>query len=171
MSRYQKLLLGNGGEVYPTGKSENTPILTETSLSGVDDSIPKSLQEYRKTYENDPRPDLQDDHELWVYTLKNAKEKYHETYGVLHGLRCCGAKLEETKLSLKLLPGNISATDWDAWKPKWLAPIREKLKELFEFASSDKFADKVFPPGAVGKRVEKTEQASIFKDGSVNPNG
>lgn len=160
MSRYQKLLLGDEVIGYPHGKSENAPVLTEMKPSGVDESILKALQEYRKLYENDPRPDLQDDHELWVYALKNAKEKYFKTYGILHGLRCCGAKLEETKLSLKLLPGDISTADWDAWKPKWLAPIREQLKELFEFASSDRYADKIFPLG-----VEKTEQASIFKAG------
>lgn len=91
----------------------------------------------------DPRPDIKADHEDWVDMLQNCLvwaglKDGKKLWGVLHGLRCGGARIQRVKgkLGYKLLPGNEDwkqETDWQRIRKEHLDPVRDDLVELFKF--------------------------------------
>jgi hypothetical protein len=91
----------------------------------------------------DPRPDIEADHEDWVDMLQNCLvwaglKGGKKLWGVLHGLRCGGARIQRVKgeLGYKLLPGNEDwkqETDWQRIRKEHLDPVRDDLVELFKF--------------------------------------
>lgn len=91
----------------------------------------------------DPRPDIKADHEDWVDMLQNCLvwaglKDGKKLWGVLHGLRCGGARIQRVKgeLGYKLLPGNEDwkqETDWQRIRKEHLDPVRNDLVELFKF--------------------------------------
>jgi hypothetical protein len=104
----------------------------------------------------DPRPDIKADHEDWVDMLQNClvwdgfkanhggKEGYGEKlWGVLHGLRCGGARIQRVKssgsgggLGYKLLPGSEDwkqEAEWQRIRKEHLDGVKEDLVELFKF--------------------------------------
>ncbi len=82
----------------------------------------------------DPRPDLVTDHELWVCLLAAAYPRDGDRpdglYGVLHGLRCLGARLRCTPEGLRLERGEIPEIDYAALRRRWLVPHRAALIPL-----------------------------------------
>ena len=80
----------------------------------------------------DPRPDLTRDAALWKVVFAAAADD-SDLFGLLHGLRCGGAKIvQRPDNSLKivyrpLLPG------WDEGElvTNWLMPRRKKITRLF----------------------------------------
>jgi len=79
-------------------------------------------------WQQDPRPDIQDDHDLWVEVLITAYRRDGRLHGVLHGFRCAGCKLVEEDGRLKL-KGNYPEYAED--RRKWLMPMKEAVMELF----------------------------------------
>lgn len=107
-------------------------------------SLAKHLQstEYHlPPYTEDPRPDLQEDHQLWTRLLTLAMKKHgEELAGVLHGFRCGGTRLRQGKHGYVLRP-DIDPTGRVAWmsmaeyeeiRDKYLAPWREEVIALLK---------------------------------------
>ena len=126
----------------------------------------------------DPRSDLALDHRHWVRILTNAQAMYDEDkiinnsktslFKILHGLRCGGAKLEETKQSFKLHPGTedwVVAGQWDKVRHQWLAPVKVDLAKLFELSKFGEVTNNELPPGLFEeKEPAKLEVGqSLFK--------
>lgn len=88
----------------------------------------------------DPRPDLTEDHEDWVAVLAIAWHKDKRVHGLLHGLRCGGARLERLrsrtggeffKLDYKPL---LETWNEDELLEQWLKPNRGEIKGVFDQA-------------------------------------
>lgn len=118
--------------------------------------------------DRDPRPDLREDHILWASVLITAQkldvkflaERTFTTkpdqssqpptdlpcggsiFGLLHGLRCGGAKLEKLengnlKLDYEPLLGtNGGAWDKDVLLKDWLMPFRQEMSTVFKRAAA-----------------------------------
>lgn len=94
---------------------------------------------HRKLREVDPRPDLAEDHRLWLAVLILAERIDKELHGVMHGLRCAGCRLEIVQgrqgphLKLDYRP---ALEDWPEveLRRQWLDPRRERIRALFREA-------------------------------------
>lgn len=84
----------------------------------------------------DPRPDLEEDHRDWVAVLAAAWQD-SELHGLLHGLRCGGARLERRQGARgayyridysPLLP----YWDEDVLRRDWLEPMRGRIKAVLD---------------------------------------
>lgn len=103
--------------------------------------------------DRDPRPDLKEDHMDWASVLITAHKmdnsrQLHGTeggiFGLLHGLRCGGARLENVggdigakrlKLDYKpLLKENGGVWDKDELVNKWLIPLKSEMAQVFRRA-------------------------------------
>lgn len=88
----------------------------------------------------DPRPDLTEDHLLWVGVLGFSRGD-SELFGLLHGLRCGGARLErrwtrEGKAFLKLdYRPLLRFWEEEVLRAQWLDPFRDRIKHVFERAA------------------------------------
>lgn len=102
----------------------------------------------------DPRPDLHEDHALWVRVLAAAWQDGQELHGLLHGLRCGGARLEmlpypgpywepptnslsTRTLSVPRLVLDITSLmqpfgeeEGEALRRRWLAPMRDRIDRV-----------------------------------------
>lgn len=94
-----------------------------------------------ETYYYDPRPDLAEDHEIWVRILTEAywycqgNSRLEQLYGSLHGLRCGGARVQEMQAgNLKLLPGEWKEGEWKQVTAKYLGPYKEDVKMILMLA-------------------------------------
>lgn len=85
----------------------------------------------------DPRPDLTEDHRDWVAVLAAARQD-SELHGLLHGLRCGGARLEVRvtsqgrpyyKLDYSTL---LSVWKEDELRRRWLEPMRARIKAALD---------------------------------------
>ena len=82
---------------------------------------------------NDPRPDLSDDSQLWGYLLRHAgladdADAPTGAYGALHGVRCCGARLEwQQNASLRIVPGAEYLGAWEDDRQTWLLSHRDAI--------------------------------------------
>ncbi len=90
----------------------------------------------------DPRPDLEEDHRDWVAVLAKAWQDVdaqgnRPTWGLLHGLRCGGARLEvrqgkrgpHYRLDYEPL---LDTWDKDELLREWLEPNRDRIKAALE---------------------------------------
>lgn len=84
--------------------------------------------------ENDPRPDLIEDSELWTTVLRIADSNL---VGVLNAMRCGGTRLVKKKGKYKLEPIIDPKIGWGSEEEyhrvcnKWLLPIAIELTNLF----------------------------------------
>ena len=82
----------------------------------------------------DPRPDIADDSALWVrllpvaYGLDGARAG--GAFGVLHGLRCMGARLAVIGGQARLFRGDIPEGEYEQYKREYLAPNHETVQRL-----------------------------------------
>ena len=119
----------------------------------------------------DPRPDIKADHEDWVDMLQNCLvwaglKDGKKLWGVLHGLRCGGARIQRVKgkLGYKLLPGNEDwkqETDWQRIRKEHLDPVRDDLVELFKFTKEHgrlPRMEEIWPGGNKPERRDEVEQ-------------
>lgn len=83
---------------------------------------------------SDPRPDKVSDHKHWKDVLHNAWHADQDLYGVLHGVRCGGAKIALTETSFMLLPDEWEQGQWDDIKRKYLMPHQKKIVEVFKMS-------------------------------------
>jgi hypothetical protein len=81
----------------------------------------------------DPRPDLVDDHSEWTALLATQfgrdADDQHGLYGVLHGLRCEGARLVLDRGRLRLEAGELG-NQYPLLRNLWLLPRRDELTRL-----------------------------------------
>ncbi len=76
----------------------------------------------------DPRPDLKQDHGLWTDLLTNAHSIDPNVEGLLHGLRCGGARLQKSPdHRLTITRGEWSVPEWEEIKAQWLTPNRDMI--------------------------------------------
>lgn len=91
----------------------------------------------------DPRPDIKFDHLDWGDMLQNCLvwdglQDGEKLWGVLHGLRCGGARVQrvpKSEMGFKLLPGNEDwkkDADWQRVRKEYLDPVKEDLISLFK---------------------------------------
>lgn len=83
----------------------------------------------------DPRPDIKADSAFWHTLLSMAWEidgkDVHGLFGVLHGLRCCGAKLLPVPPDkVRLVQGEYNAEEWAMVRERDLVPRAEALTAL-----------------------------------------
>ena len=84
----------------------------------------------------DPRPDLTEDHRDWVAVLAAAWQD-SELHGLLHGLRCGGARLERRQgargayYRIDYSP-LLSYWDEDVLRRDWLEPMRGRIKAVLD---------------------------------------
>ena len=91
----------------------------------------------------DPRPDLADDSRLWDAVLISARkhdpdpEGKRSLFGLLHGLRCCGARLKwTTKGTLRLdYEPVIEHCGWtrEELLNKWLLVHKSEIQQAFRY--------------------------------------
>lgn len=90
-----------------------------------------------KATDLDPRPDLAEDHRHWVAVLSLAWYRDRDLWGLLHGLRCGGARLETKRASDGREMFRLDYRPLlDVWseqelRSQWLEPYREAMKRLF----------------------------------------
>ena len=87
----------------------------------------------------DPRPDLIEDHRLWVVLLQVADEMYPNTdvRPNLNGFRCMGARLNVTDKGMHMIGGlgEYSEEEYAADRKEYLMPIEKELRAVFAEAS------------------------------------
>ncbi len=104
--------------------------------------LDKYLQKHREQNRYDPRPDLTKDHEYWVAVLKQAEQEGNDTYGILHGFRCAGAKLvlKDNKLVMepRLGKNNLwqSKEEYEDDKEYWLVPRTMQIFRVFTVSAA-----------------------------------
>ena len=88
----------------------------------------------------DPRPDLADDHLLWVTVLDVAQKKSNaqgEPALTLEGLRCLGAELVLRDGVLRISQGReIDALEYKGIRSRWLMPYRGTIVTILSTAES-----------------------------------
>ena len=95
------------------------------------------LNELRQKNKYDPRPDLEEDHELWQLVLKEAEKIDRQVYGNLHGFRCAGCQLEIKDNQLTLIPGQAlknyyqDKNKWQQDRQEYLLPYVKEIKQIF----------------------------------------
>ena len=104
----------------------------------------------------DPRPDLKQDHKLWTTLLINAHAIDVNIEGLLHGLRCLGARLQEHPgHKLQLARGEITVQGWEEIKAGWLTPNREKIVDAIKTTElgivTEEVTETEFKPAAGAK--------------------
>jgi hypothetical protein len=96
---------------------------------------PDESPEERELWTSDPRGgDLPEDSELWEQLLDwsydiDARVPYG-LFGALHGLRCLGARLQWTLWGFRLVPGEISRSEYLALRRRYLIPWASTLESL-----------------------------------------
>src|SRR5690606_13770921 len=88
MGKFAKFAATSG---QPTSAEKEKTMSAEATQSPPEDK-PKAT-------DLDPRPDLAEDHRQWVAVLSMAWHRDRDLWGLLHGLRCGGARLETRRAS------------------------------------------------------------------------
>ena len=110
--------------------------ITSVTASGDAAARTLSLQEAERLWWiTDPRwQDFSEDRELWMLLLSWAYDVDGAApdglFGILHGLRCLGARLESHPSGIRLRPGEIERGDYSALKQQYLLPRSGMLKRL-----------------------------------------
>lgn len=119
----------------------------------------------------DPRPDIKSDHDDWVDVLQNCLlwaglQDGKGLHGVLHGLRCGGARLAKINnaMGYKLLPGSEDWKDKEKWgeaKEGYLDGVKDDLVAVFKFT---KVHGKLPEPGEVWAEgcLSEGKQTKLF---------
>ncbi|MHB1296847.1 MAG: hypothetical protein ACYC4R_17870 [Anaerolineae bacterium] len=88
----------------------------------------------------DPRPDLAEDHRLWLALLECAVARADATgepFWTLHGFRCLGARLTLSgRGTLVMHAGEMDAQDYQQARARYLTPMLATLKATFAEALS-----------------------------------
>jgi len=126
MGKFAKFAATSG---KPTSAEKARTVPAEATQSPPEDK-PKAT-------DLDPRPDLAEDHRQWVAVLSMAWHRDRDLWGLLHGLRCGGARLETKRASDGREMFRLDYRPLlDVWSEKelrsqWLEPYREAMKRLF----------------------------------------
>ena len=89
----------------------------------------------QKSKKIDPRPDLTQDHTLWMDVLNIAKRTNIEIYGILHGLRCGGSTLTMGDYILNFQFSQEFSSDFkNHIKQKYIQPNIKVIKKVLTMA-------------------------------------
>lgn len=133
---YTRVLPPVGGYpsvIGPEPGGEETPSLLDL-LEGEPAAVPPPAPS--RVVWMEPRPDLTADNADWKRLLRLAYAKSGDdpdgVFGVLHGVRCCGARLERQRGKWRILPPAEGTDDaeWEDLRQRWLTPHRETIAEL-----------------------------------------
>ena len=83
-------------------------------------------------FSGDPRPDLESDSRFWHYLLRHAQLEDEDdprgAFGALHGVRCCGARLEwQANGSLRIVADAEYLGSFEDNRETWLMPHRAQI--------------------------------------------
>jgi len=131
MSKFAKFAATSG---QPTlAKAEKARTVPAEATQSPPEDKPKAT-------DLDPRPDLAEDHRQWVAVLSLAWYRDRDLWGLLHGLRCGGARLElrrnrDGKEFFRLDYTSL-LQDWDEneLRSRWLMPHRDAMRNVFHQA-------------------------------------
>ncbi len=92
----------------------------------------------RINYQNDPRADLNGDHEAWVRLLHFAKQsRDSEVWGVLHALRCGGALIRrDARFGYRILRGEWTESGYREFRDKYMASRGQEIQRLLKQAAT-----------------------------------
>lgn len=167
MGRYSQILKGQGQK---QGERVSKDAIPQTKFKLIPLKPPPDCE----TYYYDPRPDLTEDHELWIRILTEAywycqgDARLEQLYGSLHGLRCGGAKVQRMLTgNLKLLPGEWQTMEWKQATAKYLGPFKEDIKAILLLAQSTKVDLRELPAEirqwlGIGGQTLKISQKTLF---------
>lgn len=103
---------------------------------GLSDEIPDS--------ELDPRPDIGEDHHLWVELLAQAYRQDRDLHGILHGFRCAGTMIKKASRGYRLrVPYEKLISEEPGWRSRdeiagrWLEPYRDQISDLLSSVQGD----------------------------------
>src|SRR5690606_4340320 len=136
MSKFAKFAATSG---QPTLSEKERTVPAEATQSPPEDK-PKAT-------DLAPRPDLAEDHLRWVAVLSVAWHHDRALWGLLHGFRCGGARLETKRASDGREMFRLDYRPLlDVWseqelRSQWLEPYWEAIKRLFADAPGVMQAD------------------------------
>ncbi|MGI8474862.1 MAG: hypothetical protein ACR2OO_00550 [Thermomicrobiales bacterium] len=83
---------------------------------------------------SDPRPDILHDTHHWLLLLRSAHSQDggdpHGLFGVLHGLRCLGARLTVGDGQWRIERGEMAPAEYRAYRTDFLAPRAAAITSL-----------------------------------------
>ena len=87
-------------DFYFSDQKKNKTKKDKTYKEDFDDYLHRE----REKNKHDPRPDIEPDHYIWLFLLRTAEKVDRMTYGLLHGLRCAGCRIQinRSKNTIKL---------------------------------------------------------------------
>ncbi len=100
---------------------------------------------------DDPRPDLGEDSALWVRLMSLAYVADPELAGSLHGMRCCGTRLQRTPCGIVMQP-DIDPSGRDGWpsidayrkaRERWLIPHADTVRALLRRLAAEAVSNHV----------------------------
>jgi hypothetical protein len=109
-------------------------------LDGELEIIRELVGKTGKVY-SDPRPDLAEDSELWLWLLVEADTISGKLFEVLHGFRCGGARIRQGKTGYIIRPeldqtGKTSIwktqRDYEKERDRWLRPFIKEISVLLK---------------------------------------
>jgi len=163
-------LVGNAASGVAPGNA--TPGSDRESIYSQGMVTSEEPQQKPKTSDLDPRPDLAEDHRDWMAVLAVAKTEDLRLHGLLHGLRCGGARLELRdgakgqyyRIDYKPL---LEVWDEQELRRTWLEPYQHQIKQVLDRglnikrAADRSFAGKKAKEGAAIDQKEY-RQASLW---------
>jgi len=130
-----------------TLRSDGDDLRVKAPPGALTDELRAAIKEHKKGLLaivppiGDPRPDLEEDSALWDEVLAVAEAIDEEpissrrsVYALLHGLRCCGARLNWTSRGNLKLDYSAVAEMWRDerdLRENWLMPLKDGIKAVF----------------------------------------
>lgn len=124
--------------------AERILLLAQSINSNISTPIAK-----KNVYEEDPRPDLNEDHHLWGRLLKLTKtipseKESSEVLGVLHGMRCGGTRIVKVNNGAYILSPTVdnfrgwdSKENYESFRDEFLIPHSANIRSLFQKLESE----------------------------------
>ncbi|WP_371366268.1 hypothetical protein SRRS_07030 [Sporomusa rhizae] len=131
------------GEPLPASSFRSSPVPPLTTVQATarnELNKPENRHPLGKVFQ-DPRPDFQEDSDLWVILLIEADKVDVKLWDALLGFRCVGTRLFPTEGGGYVIRPHIDPTGDCGWKSieeykaeaaRWLAPFGEQVKELLK---------------------------------------
>lgn len=111
-----------------------------------DEIIRELVGKTGKVY-SDPRPDLAEDSELWLWLLVEADTISGKLFEVLHGFRCGGARIRQNTAGAYVIRPELDPTgeisiwrtrrDYEKERDIWLKPFIKEISVLLKIMPKD----------------------------------
>lgn len=115
--------------------------ITDRKESAAEESPPPHASIPAPVHPADPRPDIEEDHQLWDAVLRAAWARGrgdNPIYGLLHGLRCGGARLTKKENGSLHMEYEALLKVWEKERilNDWLKPNVVGIKAAFTHAEA-----------------------------------